>query len=183
MSDNPCLTGDCDTGTCHFSDCSNGQLCCVDGCKECCGDTDCGDDDACTNDTCQDGTCMHGAVDCARCDPELGCIECTEASHCNDDSPCTTDDCNLDTHTCTFTGGACGAQFCCPNNSCAQCCSASDCINGGVAAANEQQPIVILPGEPCASCDDGKCSALTYCDTAVEWCCAGQCIPLGTDCL
>jgi hypothetical protein len=171
-------------GTCQFSDCDDDELCCLDGCKECCGDTDCGDDNACTNDTCQDGVCMHTNMNCERCDRDLGCIECAEDSHCNDGSDCTTDSCDLQTHTCVNTGGACGGARCCPGGACQVCCSDSDCINDGVAA-NEQEQQIVLPGfEPCASCGvDGKCSALTYCDAAVEWCCAGMCIPLGTDCL
>lgn len=184
-SPDPCQTGACDMemGICHFTGCQNDDLCCVDGCKECCGNPDCDDDNACTNDVCENGSCMHSNMNCERCDPELGCIECAEESHCNDGSDCTTDSCDLETHTCVNTGGACGVDRCCPGGSCNECCSDSDCINDGVAAA-EQEQAIILPGfEPCASCDSGKCSALTYCDVAVEWCCAGQCIPNGTDCL
>jgi hypothetical protein len=183
VSQDPCLTGDCDMGTCHFSGCEGEQLCCVDGCKECCGNPDCDDDNACTNDVCDGGSCSHTNVECPHCDRELGCYECEDSGECNDNSECTTDSCNSQTRSCENVAGACNGSRCCPGGTCDECCSDSDCINDGVAAA-EQEPQIILPGfEPCASCGDGKCSPLTYCDTAVEWCCAGQCIPVGTDCL
>jgi len=175
-SANPCLSGSCDMGICHFSPCDESLLCCLDGCKECCGNPDCDDQNACTNDICEGGQCGHTNVDCERCNPELGCIECEGDAECDDNSACTSDSCDLQTYTCLNIGGACGTDQCC-GAECRQCCSHNDCI-----AASEQQVIDPLL-EPCAACgNDGKCSPLEYCDTTTQWCCNGQCTLIGVDC-
>jgi len=58
--------GETDEGTCP------GQSCCVDGCHECCDDSDCDDDDACTADRCDNHRCGHAApAACTDCCVDL----------------------------------------------------------------------------------------------------------------
>ncbi len=85
------------------SKCPMGQLCTLDGCKDCQRDADCSDGKECTRDTCVAGRCTS-VTDVSLCDDKVACTldSCTPEGACrhqnsdplcNDGIACTDDRC------------------------------------------------------------------------------------------
>ena len=153
---------DCEAGSggvrkCKNRDCPNGQKCCpeVDGCRECCSDTDCGANQECVNGKCQDQEPDHECdtnADCGPCkDCEAGaqgkrrCVNrtCPDGQKCCDDKDGCRDCCNNndcpDGWTCSDSGNCVAPHECDKNEDCGPCekCEAG---SGGVKKCKNQCP-------------------------------------------
>ncbi len=90
-SEDPCVRGFCNGGTCGYAQDPN----CQPGCHN---DDECRDQSACTEDRCLGTQCVHKSLP--------GCCQSDEA--CADGNPCTADRCDLQSGFCRYdTSGLC----------------------------------------------------------------------------